>query len=434
MPAYAVLGGQWGDEGKGKIVDFLSRDADIVARFSGGNNAGHTVVNEQGKFSFHLIPCGIFWPQALCVIGNGVVVDPDVLLDEIDRLTQHGVDISSRLIVSERAHLIMPYHIVLDTLSEAARGSSALGTTGRGIGPTYSDKAARTGIRAADLLDVESLLPRLESNLDHANAIITRIYGGSPLSLTNVFDKCRQWSERLTPLIGPAERTVREALESDRNVLLEGAQGVLLDLDHGTYPFVTSSSPTIGGACVGLGIHPRYISGITGVFKAYCTRVGSGPIPTELTDETGDTIRELAQEFGVTTGRPRRVGWFDGVAARYSAQINGYTSAVLTRLDVLDGFDSVKICTAYELDGEVINDFPAGVSALSRCVPIYEEHPGWDTPTASATRLEALPHKARAFVDRLQELIGCPIDIISTGPYREETIKVRPVIRVSASV
>ena len=431
MPAYAVLGGHWGDEGKGKIIDFLSRDADVVARFSGGNNAGHTVLNEQGKFSFHLIPCGVFWPQAINVIGNGVVVDADVLLDEIDGLRERGIDITRRLVLSERAHLIMPYHVVLDGLAEAARGSGALGTTGRGVGPAYSDKASRTGFRAADLLDLESLLIRLERTLEHTNAIITKVYGGQPVALDRVFDKCRKWAERLAPVIGPAERIVHEALESGRNMILEGAQGALLDLDHGTFPFVTSSHPTIGGACVGLGIHPRYIAGITGVFKAYCTRVGSGPFPTELHDETGEKIRELAQEFGATTGRPRRVGWFDAVAARYSALVNGYTSAVLTRLDVLDGFDSVKVCTAYELeDGKIIEDFPGGVATLERCRPIYEEHSGWDTPTASATELEALPSEARSYVSRLEELLGCPIDLISTGPQRDETITVRSVIQV----
>ena len=433
MPAYVVLGAQWGDEGKGKIIDFLSRDADIVARFSGGNNAGHTVVNEEGKFVFHLIPCGVFWPQAMNVIGNGVVLDPDVLLDEIDGLRERGIDLSSRLVVSERAHLVMPYHVILDSLAEQARGSQAIGTTGKGIGPAYSDKAARTGVRAADLLDLDSLYLRLERILDHTNAVISKVYGETPVPLEQVFEKCRQWAERLIPFLGPVERIVHDALEAGEHVVLEGAQGALLDLDHGTYPFVTSSNPTIGGACIGLGTHPRYIAGIIGVFKAYCTRVGSGPFPTELKDETGDTIRELAQEFGVTTGRPRRVGWFDAVAARYSMQVNGYTSAILTRLDVLDGFEVVRICTAYELDGKVIDSFPGGVAALERCRPIYEEHRGWDTPTASITRQEDLPQEARSYIERLQELVGCPIDIISTGPHRHETISVRPVIEVSAS-
>ncbi len=430
MPAYAVLGAQWGDEGKGKIVDVLAADADVVARFSGGNNAGHTVINEHGKFSFHLIPCGVFWPKVMNVIGNGVVVDPDVLLDEIENLRERGHDIAGRLMVSERAHLIMPYHVLQDQLSEAAKGDEALGTTQKGVGPAYSDKAARTGIRAADLLDVEALLPRLESILEHTNAVITKVYGGDAISLDDVFARCKRWSEELGPYIGPVEQFVQTALNADRNVVLEGAQGALLDLDHGTYPFVTSSNPTIGGACIGVGLHPHQIAGIMGVYKAYSTRVGSGPMPTELLDETGETIRNLAGEFGVTTGRPRRVGWFDAVAARYSRQVNGYTSAVLTRLDVLDGFESVKICTAYDLDDQVTEQFPGGVAALARCKPIYEDMPGWDSPTATVSEYEDLPRRARDYVERLQELIGCPIDVISTGPNRHETIKVRPVIQV----
>ena len=433
MPAYAVLGAQWGDEGKGKIIDVLARDADIVARFSGGNNAGHTVVNEDGEFSFHIIPCGVFWPETMNVIGNGVVVDPDVLLDEIDSLREQGIDIDDRLVVSDRAHIIMPYHVELDVLAERARGNSAIGTTGKGIGPTYADKAARTGIRAADLLDVESLLPRLERILEHTNAVITKVYGGEPVSTREVFDKCRQWSERMAPFIAPVEKIVHNALKANKNILLEGAQGALLDLDHGTYPFVTSSNPTVGGACIGLGMSPIHIAGITGVFKAYSTRVGGGPLPTELLDVTGETIRELAQEFGVTTGRPRRVGWFDGVAARFSVEVNGYTSAILTRLDVLDGFESVRICTHYELDGNVIDEFPGGVAALERCKPIYEEMPGWDSPTASITNFEQLPPEARNYVERIQEVIGCRIDLISTGPHRHETIMVRPVIDVASA-
>lgn len=433
MPAYAVLGAQWGDEGKGKIIDVLARDADIVARFSGGNNAGHTVVNEDGEFSFHIIPCGVFWPDTVNLIGNGVVVDPDVLLDEIDSLTAQGIDIQDRLVVSDRAHLIMPYHVALDVLAEQARGSSAIGTTGKGIGPTYADKAARTGIRAADLLDVEALLPRLERIMEYNNAVITKVYGGEPVSTAEVFDKCRQWAERMTPFIAPVEKIVHNALKANKNILLEGAQGALLDLDHGTYPFVTSSNPTVGGACIGLGMSPIHIDGITGVFKAYSTRVGGGPLPTELLDTTGEAIRNLAQEFGVTTGRPRRVGWFDGVAARYSVEVNGYTSAILTRLDVLDGFDSVKICTHYELDGNVVDEFPGGVAALERCKPIYEDMPGWDSPTASITRFEELPQQARDYVERLQEVIGCSIDLISTGPHRKEAVEVRPIINAASA-
>ena len=431
MPAYAVLGAQWGDEGKGKIVDFLAKDAHIVARFAGGNNAGHTVVNDDGKVSFHLIPCGVFWPQALNVIGNGVVVDPDVLLEEIDDLRFRGIDISDRIVVSERAHLIMPYHVLLDELSERARGAARLGTTGKGIGPAYADKAARTGVRAADLLDIEALIPRLENILKYTNSVITKVYDGDALSFEDVFDKCRTWSERLAPYIGQAEKIVNQALAAGKNVLLEGAQGVLLDLDHGTYPFVTSSNPTIGGASVGVGVSPTHIAGITGVFKAYTTRVGTGPLPTELLDETGETIRELAQEFGTTTGRPRRVGWFDAVAAKYSALINGYTSAVLTRLDVLDGFQTVRICTHYLTEGgEKTDDFPGGVAALEKARPVFEEMPGWDTPTASVRRYEDLPREAMDYVERIQELIGCPVDIISTGPHRDETVMVRSMMRV----
>ena len=431
MPAYAVLGAQWGDEGKGKIVDVLARDAQIVARFAGGNNAGHTVVNDQGKFSFHLIPCGVFWPDALNVIGNGVVVDPDVLLEEIDDLKSRGIDIGHRIVVSERAHLIMPYHVVLDELAEIARGSARIGTTGKGIGPAYADKAARTGVRAADLLDIEALIPRLEGILEYTNAVVTKVYGGEALSFEDVYDKCRDWSVRLAKYIGPAEKIINQALAAGENVLLEGAQGVLLDLDHGTYPFVTSSNPTIGGASVGVGVSPTHIEGITGVFKAYTTRVGTGPLPTELNDNTGETIRELAQEFGTTTGRPRRVGWFDAVAAKYSSLINGYTSAVLTRLDVLDGFESVRICTQYiNEEGEVTDDFPGGVAALEKARPVFEEMPGWDRPTASVRRYEDLPKEARDYVERIEELIGCPIDVISTGPHRDETVMVRQMMHV----
>ena len=427
MPAYAVLGAQGGDEGKGKIIDFLARDADIVARFSGGNNAGHTVINNGEKFSLHLLPCGIFWPQALNVIGNGVVADPDVLIKEIDHLQSRGVDLTGRFMLSERTHLVMPYHIRLDQLMEDARGAGALGTTRKGIGPAYSDKAARTGILAADLLDVDEIFQRLEVILAYQNAVITKVLGGSAISLKRTFDKCREWAEKLGEFIGPVDTVVRESLDEGGTVLLEGAQGALLDLDHGSYPYVTSSNPTIGGACVGLGIHPRYMGGILGVFKAYSTRVGAGPFPTELLDETGETIRDLAKEFGTTTGRPRRVGWFDAVAARYSARLNGYTSVVLTKLDILDHFDTVKICTAYELDGEIVSEFPASDTALDRCKPIYEEHPGWDKPTPSITRRIDLPKEALSYMDRLQELIGSPIDIISTGPERHETVMARSV-------
>ena len=429
MPVYAVLGAQWGDEGKGKIVDFLARDADIVARFSGGNNAGHTVMNPFGTFKLHLVPVGVFWPHTMVVIGNGAVVNPDVLLQEVDDLQQKGLDLDGRLMVSERSHLVMPYHEVLDGLAEAAR-SEAIGTTGRGIGPAYTDKAARIGIRVADLLDIEALLPRLDDAMSHNNAIIERVYGGEPVSLDSVYDRCKEWASRMMPYIGPVEHIVYDALQAGQTVVLEGAQGALLDLDHGTYPFVTSSHPTIGGACTGLGLLPDQIESVLGVFKAYSTRVGAGPFLTELKDDTGERIRDLAGEFGTTTGRARRVGWFDSVVARYSLRVNGYTSLILTRLDVLDSFDSIRLCSAYELDGEIVTDFPGSAAVLERCTPIYEDFPGWDSPTAGVTDYDDLPEGARAYVRRLEELIGRPIDIISTGPYRHETIEVRSMIAV----
>jgi adenylosuccinate synthase len=428
MPAYAVLGAQWGDEGKGKIIDFLARDADIVARFSGGNNAGHTVINDLGDFSLHIIPCGVFREGVMNVIGNGTVVDPDVLIEEINSLSNAGIEVEGRLIISERAHLIMPYHVLLDTLAERSRGISAIGTTGRGIGPAYSDKTSRTGIRAADIFDQETLKERLENVLGFTNDVITKVYGAKAVSLDELYEKCLVWADKLRPYVGPAGRHVNEVLDSGGNVVLEGAQGILLDLDHGTYPYVTSSSPTIGGASTGLAIQPQHISTVLGVFKAYNTRVGKGPFPTELFDEVGEKIRTLAQEFGTTTGRPRRVGWFDGVAARYSTRINGYTSAVITRLDVLDGFEKLKVCTGYNLDGEVLDEIPGGSAALEKCVPVYETLNGWDKPTAGMSDIAGLPKEAREYVDRLEELINCQVDIISTGPHRDQTIMPESVI------
>ncbi len=426
MPAYAVIGAQWGDEGKGKIIDYLAEKADCVVRYGGGNNAGHTVVNAQGQFSLHLVPSGIFRPQSTCIIGNGVVVDPDVLLGELDYLRSAGLD-TSRLQVSERAHLIMPYHSILDNLEERSRGEAAIGTTGMGVGPAYVDKTGRSGIRAGDLKDLASLLPQLEKVVESKNTIITKVYEESPLSVSEVYEKCKDWAERLGKYIQPAELTVREILDRGGNVLLEGAQGTLLDLDHGTYPYVTSSSASVGGACTGLGISPREIQGITGVFKAYCTRVGSGPMPTEMYDATAEALREKAWEYGSTTGRARRIGWFDGVAGRYSAQVNGFTSLVLTRLDVLDGLDSIKICVGYKVDGELVRDFPARISVLENCQPVFEELPGWDDPTASTTKKSDLPEKAANYISCIEDLIGCPVHLISTGPGRDETILVETI-------
>ena len=428
MPAYAVIGGQWGDEGKGKVVDYLAETAQAVVRFGGGNNAGHTVVNSRGKFQLHLVPSGICWPEIDSIIGNGVVVDPDGLLTELADLSSRGID-TNRVLVSERAHVIMPYHVLLDGLEEQARGSEALGTTGRGIGPAYVDKASRGGIRVGDLLELEALMPRLEQTLAFKNALITKVYGGEPMSLDEVLAKCSAWAADLGPHVGPAEQTIQDLLARDNIILLEGAQGTLLDIDHGSYPYVTSSSPTIGGACTGLGLNPQSIAGVVGVYKAYCTRVGEGPMPSEIHGEVADDLRERAQEYGTTTGRPRRLGWFDAVAGKYSRLVNGFTGLVLTRLDILDGSPSVKICVGYRADGRELDRFPVNTSLLDRCQPIYEEFPGWDQPTASATSLSQLPQNAIAYVRRIEELVGCKVQIISTGPSREETILVEPIIR-----
>ena len=426
MPAYAVIGGQWGDEGKGKVIDFLAGEVDCVVRYSGGNNAGHTVVNDKGKFQLHLVPCGICWPSVYGIIGNGVVVDPGVLLSELAELASRGID-TTRLFLSERAHLIMPYHILLDNLQERARGASALGTTGRGVGPAYVDKTAREGIRVGDLLDWDTLVPRLERTLADKNELITKVHGGEALALEDLLDKCRGWAEGLRPYACATEQTVQDMLAENKRVLLEGAQGTLLDIDHGSYPYVTSSSASIGGACTGLGLSPQAIAGVLGVFKAYSTRVGGGPMPSEMHGETADSLRESAQEYGTTTGRPRRVGWFDAVAGKYSRLINGFTGMVLTRLDILDGFPSVKICVGYRVDGQEMDRFPANTNLLARCQPIYQELPGWDRPTASATKLSQLPENAIAYVRRIEELVGSQFQIISTGPSREETIVVQQV-------
>ena len=428
MPAYAVIGGQWGDEGKGKVVDYLSQNAHVVARFSGGNNAGHTVLNEQGEFKLHLIPSGIFWPQATSVIGNGVVIDPDVLREEVEGLRARGIDLDS-LQVSDRAHVIMPYHVLLDRLEEGGSGG------GR---PRHHRPRRRPCLRRQDRPirhpRRRAARSRRPPPAPPRGRRPTRtpsspsLYGGDPFSVEELYERCREWGEWLRPFVAPVEKTVRAAIAQEKNILLEGAQGALLDLDHGTYPYVTSSHPTIGGAATGLGIGYRSLAGVAGIYKAYTTRVGSGPMPTELDDEVGEAIRLRAWEYGTTTGRARRCGWFDGVAARYSAAVNEFSDAILTRLDVLDGFDTVKVCVAYRLDGQIGEGFPSAASTLARCEPVYEELPGWDKPTAGLTSWDDLPPQAQRYVKRIEELIGCPIALISTGPHREETIRLRPFI------
>jgi len=427
MPVIAVLGAQWGDEGKGKVVDMLAQQARMVVRFSGGDNAGHSVVNPHGEFKLHLIPSGIFNSGVACIIGNGVVINPEVLLGEMDKLNERGVD-TSHLFISDRAHLIMPYHLLLDGLEEEARGGKAIGTTRKGVGPAFADKAARLGIRAGDLLDEEALRERLRSIIDYKNTILTKVYGVKALSLDEVHAQYCQYGERLVPHIRETTIMLDEAVRRGDMVILEGAQGALLDPDFGTYPYTTSSSPLAAGACLGAGLGPTRLDRALGVYKAYCTRVGGGPMPTELHDETGELIRERAHEYGTTTGRARRCGWLDTVAARYSSRINGLTGAVITRLDILDVLPSLKICVGYELDGKKIDYFPGSITALARCKPVYEELPGWQTDTTDIRTFEQLPEAARQYVLRVEELIACPVNLICVGPGREQAIEKTPIL------
>jgi adenylosuccinate synthase len=433
MPIVVVVGGQWGDEGKGRIVDLLARKARVVARYSAGNNAGHTIVNDRGEFKLHLVPAGIFYPEKTCVIGNGVAVDPEVLLDEIESLESKGID-TGRLVVSDRAQLIMPWHRAIDQLDEKLRGDSAIGTTGKGVGPCFADKVARRGIRVADLAEPEDLIHLMKTALEYNNRVITGVYGGEPIVFDDCFEKYRELGRRLRPFVGDSQAIVLDAHRRGEYVLLEGAQGSLLDLDHGTYPYVTSSVPSSSssGAGLGVGIGPTDIQRVVGVFKSYCTRVGNGPFPTELFDDIADRLRDHGKEYGrgeygTTTGRPRRIGWLDAVAARYSVRFNGLAALALTRLDVLDGLKSIKICTSYLLDGEVIDTLPARESVLERVKPLYEELPGWNKPTTDVRNFDDLPPQAQAFIRRVETLLECPVDLISVGPAREQAIIVNPI-------
>ena len=427
MPVIAVIGAQWGDEGKGKVVDMLAEKAGVVVRFSGGDNAGHTIINPSGKFALRLVPSGIFYSRTVCIIGNGVVINPAVLIEEMNLLNQRGV-MTDNLVISDRANLIMPYHILLDGLEEGLRGGQAIGTTGKGIGPVFADKVARYGIRTGDLLNREAFLERLRSILDYKNTILTKVYGVKPLSLDDIYTQYCQYAERLAPHIRDTTIIVEEALNRGERVLLEGAQGTLLDPDFGTYPFSTSSSSVAGQGGVGAGIGPTRINSVLGVFKAYCTRVGAGPMPTILKDEIGDLIRERGHEYGTVSGRPRNCGWFDAVAGRFSTRVNGFTGAAITRLDILDTLPRLKICVAYKLDGQTINYFPGNIAALERCQPVYEELAGWQTPTSNVRNYQQLPAQARQYLARLEELINCPISLVCVGPERHQTIEVRPVL------
>ena len=421
----AVLGAQWGDEGKGKIVDLLTPRFSIVARYQGGHNAGHTVYVKGQKFVLHLIPSGILHDGVTCLIGNGVVVDPAALFAEVDDLAHLNIDVKGRLLVSDRAHLILPYHRELDILSEARRGERRIGTTSRGIGPAYEDKIARRGIRACDLLNPSLLEEGVRENVKARNRVIK----DTTLDWKQVYDQFLAYGERMAPWIVDASVYLTEAIARGRAVMFEGAQGTLLDIDHGTYPFVTSSNASVGGVATGLGVPPRSVGVVLGVVKAYTTRVGEGPLPTELTGELGNRLRESGQEYGASTGRPRRCGWFDAVAVRFSARVNGLDALALTKLDVLDGLPSISLCTGYKCgDGKVLHEFPADLTRLVGCTPIYEELPGWTTPTRGVQQYDKLPAEARAYIARLEEVTGVPAAIVSTGSDREETILRRDLL------
>jgi adenylosuccinate synthase len=418
MMNLAVLGAQWGDEGKGKIVDLLTPRFDIVARYQGGHNAGHTVYVNGTKFVLRLIPSGILHPDVVCVIGNGVVVDPLALFSELDELTRNGINVKNRLFVSDKAHLILPYHRDLDLLSEARRGERKIGTTSRGIGPAYEDKIGRRGIRAGDLADPNALEQNVRANVEARN----RLVQDSHMDWQPVLQQLLESGARLLPIVRDVSLMLAEAMRAGQAILFEGAQGTLLDIDHGTYPYVTSSNATIGGVCTGLGVGPRAIGAVLGVVKAYTTRVGEGPLPTELTGDMGNRLRDSGNEYGAVTGRPRRCGWYDAVAVRYGVRINGLDALALTKLDVLDGLERIEICTAYRCGSRTLTEFPSDLSQLAACEPIYESVPGWETPTRGARRFSDLPENARRYIARLEQVSGVPAAIVSTGSDREDTI------------
>jgi adenylosuccinate synthase len=414
----AVLGAQWGDEGKGKIVDLLTRHFSIVARYQGGHNAGHTVYAGGRKFVLRLLPSGILHEGITCVIGNGLVVDPQALFAEIDELDRAGIPVGNRLLISDKAHLILPYHRELDLLSEARRGERRIGTTSRGIGPAYEDKIARRGVRVGDLANPASL----EDAVQHNVAARNRLIADSTMDWRQVIDDLQRAWERMSPWVRDVSLFLAEARRAGQAIMFEGAQGTLLDIDHGTYPYVTSSNATVGGVCTGLGVDPRAIEGVLGVAKAYTTRVGEGPLPTELTGELGNRLRESGQEFGAVTGRPRRCGWYDAVAVRYAVRVNGLDALALTKLDVLDGLAELQVCTAYRCRGSMLREMPGDSAQLAACEPVYETLPGWHTPTRGVRHYDDLPAEARAYVARIEAVTGVPAAILSTGSDREDTI------------
>ena len=422
-----MIGAQWGDEGKGKITDLLSRSADIVVRYQGGVNAGHTIVAQGQTFKLHLIPSGILYPNTECIIGCGTVIDPQVLIGELDQL--EAFNISTRnLLISETAHVTMPYHRLIDQASEERRGSHKIGTTGRGIGPTYADKSERTGIRVLDLMDAAGLRKQLHWAINYKNVILEKLYNLPPLDPEGVIEQYLEYAERLRPHVVDTSLKIYDAIQKRRNILFEGAQGTLLDLDHGTYPYVTSSNPVAGGACVGTGVGPTMIDRVIGVAKAYTTRVGEGPFPTELNGGVGELLCDRGAEFGTTTGRKRRCGWFDAVIGRYAVRINGMDCLAITKLDVLDELEEIKVCVAYEIDDQSCEDFPSNARRFARCRPIYKTMPGWQQSTADCRSLEDLPRQALDYLKFLAELMEVPIAIVSLGPSREQTIIVEDPI------
>lgn len=421
MPNVVIVGSQWGDEGKGKIVDLITERFDIVARYQGGHNAGHTVAIEGTRYVLHLIPSGILHDDKVCVIGNGVVIDPVALIQELDTLKAGGIDVEGRLFISNRAHLIMPYHRALEA-AEEGRLKEKIGTTSRGIGPCYEDKMARRGVRVGDLLYPELFREKVRANTEFKNRALCAVYGGKALEADQMASDYLALTPRVVPFVTDTAEYLNRAVHSGKSVLFEGAQGTLLDVDHGTYPFVTSSSATAGGACTGTGVGPSLIGGVIGIAKAYTTRVGGGPFPTELNDDTGQTIRRVGAEYGASTGRPRRCGWFDAVVVRYASLINDLQTLVITKLDVLDQLEEIQVCVGYEYEGKPLNFFPTDIGVLSRVEPVYESHPGWQTDTSRTRRYDDLPERAKSYLNRLSELIQTDISIISTGPNRSETI------------
>ena len=427
MANVIVIGAQWGDEGKGKITDLLSRSADVVVRYQGGNNAGHTVVVGDHTFKLHLIPSGILYPKTECIIANGTVIDPKVLLQEVDRLTELGIT-TNNLFIAQTAHVTMPYHCVLDRAAEEQRAEHKIGTTGRGIGPTYADKAERVGIRIMDLIDAKRMPKKLRWAIEQKNIVLQKLYNLEPLDVDAIIEEYRGYADRLRPYVVDASLKIDAAIRERRNILFEGAQGTLLDLDHGTYPYVTSSNPVAGGACIGAGVGPTCIDRVIGVAKAYTTRVGEGPFPTELHDDIGDHIGDRGAEFGTTTGRKRRCGWFDGVIGRYAVRINGLDCLAVTKLDVLDELEEIKVCIGYELDGQVVRDFPSDARAFARAVPMYETLAGWQQSTSECKNVEDLPEAAKTYLKFLADLMEIPIAIISLGASRGQTIIVEDPI------